>query len=66
VHIRFHLLAKSTTVNIFSDIGTKAWPPEVMFDKLLYLEPARVACHGVVMEPAEKIMMCSCHNSTSE
>jgi hypothetical protein len=56
VGVSFHLLAEGATFHIFANIGTKARPPEVMLDKFFCFEMARMACHGVVMEPAKKIM----------
>jgi hypothetical protein len=58
VYIGFHLLAKGATVNIFMDIGTKAWPPEVMFDEFFHFKTAGVAHHGMVMELAKEVMLC--------
>jgi hypothetical protein len=57
VHVRFHLLTEGATLDIFMDIGTKTWPPEVMLDEFFHLKLARVAHHGVIVEPAEKIML---------
>jgi hypothetical protein len=50
VHIRFHLLTKSATIDVFSDIGTEARPPVVMFDKFFHFKMARVTRCGVIME----------------
>jgi hypothetical protein len=51
------LLAEGAALNIFMDIGTEAGPPDVMLDKFFHLEMARVARHGVIMEPVEKIVL---------
>jgi hypothetical protein len=51
-------LTKSATVDIFLDIGAKAWPPVVVFDKFFCFKMAGVACCGVVMESAEEVMPC--------
>jgi hypothetical protein len=49
-------LTKGTTIDVFPDIGTKAWPPEVTFDEFLHLKMARVTHCGMVMELAEEIV----------
>jgi hypothetical protein len=57
VCIRFHLLTKGATLNIFMDIVTKAWPPVIPLDKFFHLKTARVTRHRMIMKSVEKIVV---------
>jgi hypothetical protein len=49
VSIGFHLLTKGTTFNIFVNIRTQAWPPEVTFDKFFCFKVTGLSGSQMVM-----------------
>jgi hypothetical protein len=51
--VRFHLLTKGATLNIFLNVGTKIGPPKVTLNKFFGFKTTRMPCSGVVMETAE-------------
>jgi hypothetical protein len=53
VGVRFHLLTKGATLNVFLNVGTKTGPPKVTLNKFFGFKTTGMPHGGVVMEMLE-------------